>query len=203
VSEAAGVAPAIDVSALPSCVFGRRSALFWGVLLLIFIEGTMLGIVFCSYIYVQGNYLTWPPAARMPLAPGLLTLIALVVSCAPMELARRAAKRMDLVKTRRWLVVGTLIGVAAGVFRAWTFGTIPFTWRQDSYTSIVWLALGTHATELAASVLESVTIIALLFIGPVEKKHFEDAAVGVVFWLFAALVWVPFGILFLADGAHP
>jgi heme/copper-type cytochrome/quinol oxidase subunit 3 len=195
--------PTIDVRELPSYAFGHRSALFWAIVILIFIETTTLALMFMAYIYVQGNYLEWPPAQRIPVAPLALGTGTLVVSCIPMEVARRAARRFDLRATRLWLAMGLVLGVAACVFRYWSFDSLPFTWRDNSYASIVWLSFGTHATELVASVLETLVIIAVLFKGPLEKKHFEDAAVGCIFWYFAALVWVPFGLLFLFDGATP
>lgn len=195
------VPPTLDVSALPSFAFGRRSVLWWGILSLMFIEGTLLAILYASYIYVQGDYQTWPPSAPMPILPALLCTITFVLSCVPMWLCRNAAIAMDLKRARFWLVVATVVALVATAFRFWQFAVMPFEWNENAYASIVWTSMGTHMTEVIAGIGENVLIGALLFKGPVEEKHFEDLEMGAYFWLFAALVWVPFGVLFMIDGA--
>jgi cytochrome c oxidase subunit I+III len=196
-----GAVPTLDVSGLQSFAFGKRSVLWWGIVILMFIEGTLLAILFASYIYVQGDYQTWPPSAPMPILPATLSTLTFVLSCAPMWLCRNAAIAMNLERARAWLVVATVVALVATALRFWQLAAMPFDWTESSYASIVWTSLGTHMTEVIAGVGENLLMIALFFKGPVERKHFEDLEAGAYFWLFAALVWVPFAILFIADGA--
>lgn len=199
-TQAIDAPPTLDVSALPTFAFGRRSVLWWGTVLLMLIEGTLLAILFASYIYVQGNFQAWPPSGRIPLAPGIAFQGVLLVSCVTAWLMRNAAIRMDLRASRRWLLATAVLSLVAAAARGWTFVALPFTWDENAYASIVWTSMGTHATELAAGIGENALMLALLFKGPLEKKHFEDLEVGAYFWLFAALVWLPFALLFLIDG---
>jgi cytochrome c oxidase subunit III len=193
--------PTIDVSELSTVAFGKRTPIWWAVILLIVIETTTLATMFVAYLYVQANFVEWPPSAKLPLVPGLSGAATLVVSCIPMWLAKRAATKLDLARTRRWLVIATVLSVAAAPLRAWEIAALPFTWDENAYASIVWTTMGMHCIEGAAGILENVLLSVLLFVGPVEKKHFEDLEVNAVFWFFVALAWLPFAALFYIDGA--
>ena len=70
----------IDVSKLPTVAFGKRTPIFWGVLLLIAIEATTLALIFFSYLYVRGNYVDFPPGERLPVLPSAATTAVLVLS---------------------------------------------------------------------------------------------------------------------------
>src|SRR5438552_15403539 len=87
--------PTLDVSGLPSNAFGHRAPLWWGVLLLIAIESTAMGLLLVSYFYLRGNYDVWPPTT---MAPGALRLaivqaIVLGASYLPVLLRARAARQ--------------------------------------------------------------------------------------------------------------
>mgnify|MGYP001279750732 CR=1 FL=1 len=193
--------PTIDVSDLPRHGFGRTSALFWGLLALIAIETTALAIMFASYLYVRGNFDEWPPSERMRLAPGILTTIMMLVSCIPMQMSMKPCHELELVKTRRLVMVAVLLGFAACALRAWEIASLPFLWTENVYASLVWTTYGMHTVELGASVLESLVMAAVLYRGPVEDKHYEDVEVTAIFWWFANVVWIPFAALFYIDGA--
>lgn len=190
----------LDVSHLPRYAFGRRSALFWGVLLFIAIESTALAIMLASYLYVRGNFDVWPPAPPMHPLSGILTAAVLVASCLPMHLAIGPCHRLELRPTRRRVLAGALLGLVGCGLRAWEIAQIPFRWSDNAYASVVWTTYGLHTVELVASVLEALVMAAVLYIGPVEDKHFEDVEVTALFWYFANLVWLPFAGLFYADG---
>ena len=46
----------IDVRTLPAKAFGPRTTIWWGVLGLLTIEGTMFGILVASYFYLTKNF---------------------------------------------------------------------------------------------------------------------------------------------------
>ncbi len=192
--------PTIDVTDLPRYGFGRRSALFWGALGFIAIETTALAIMFASYLYVRGNFNEWPPSERLRIGPGILTTVVMVASCIPMQLSVGPCHRLELKPTRRMLMIGVSIGLVACALRAWEIASLPFSWTENAYTSVVWTTYGMHTVELIASVLESLVMGAVLFRGPLEEKHFEDVEVTALFWWFANLVWIPFAALFYIDG---
>lgn len=190
----------LDVSHLPRYAFGRRSALYWGVLLFIAIESTALAIMLASYLYVRGNFDVWPAGDRMRPLSGIVTAVVLVASCIPMHLAIAPCHRLDVRPTRRRVLAGALLGLAGCGLRAWEIAEIPFRWTDNAYGSVVWMTYGLHTAELVASVLEALVMAAVLYRGPIEDKHFEDVEVTALFWYFANLVWLPFAGLFYLDG---
>lgn len=190
----------IDVSALPTVAFGKRSPMWWGIVLFCAIEGMTLALMYASYVYVQGNFDVWPPSGAMNPVPIVLEGVTLFASLVPMWFCRKAAVDMDLSRARRWLLLGTLISVLAVPIRIWWIASLPFLWNENAYASIVWTSIGFHCVEGTAGVLENVFLSILLFRGPVEKKHFEDLEVNVLFWAFVVLVWMPFIVTFATDG---
>jgi cytochrome c oxidase subunit I+III len=196
----------IDVSSLPSHAFGHRSPLWWGVVMLIVIESTAMGILLVSYFYVRGNYDVWPPT---PLTPTVLRLaiaqaILLALSMPPMIRCVRAARRQRLRSTRLWLIVGTAFGAAMLVVRGFEIAYLPFRWDTHAHGSVFWMVLGLHITHLLTSVLEDLMLIALLYKGPVEEKHFDDIDASALLWFFSVLEWAPaFAILYLEPIVFP
>ena len=192
--------PTIDVADLPRYGFGRKSALFWGVLAFIAIETTALAIMFASYLYVRGNFDEWPPSEPMRITPGILTTVMMLLSCIPMQMSVKPCHELALNRTRRLVMIGVGLGFAACALRAWEIASLPFSWTDNAYASVLWTTYGMHTVELVASVLESLVMVAVLYRGPVEEKHFEDVEVTALFWWFANLVWLPFAALFYIDG---
>jgi cytochrome c oxidase subunit I+III len=190
----------VDVSGLPSHAFGHRSPLWWGVLLLVAIESTSMGLMLVSYFYLRGNYAEWPP---IPIGWPALRLasaqaIVLGASYLPAVLSVRAARRGELRPTRGWLVVATLLGAAVLVLRAFEIPRIPFRWDSNAYGSLFWMTYGLHITHLLTGVLENAMMIALFWKGPVEEKHFGDVEASALLWYFTVLEWAPgFAILYL------
>src|SRR3954470_14035242 len=98
--------PTLDVSGLPPHAFGHRAPLWWGVLLLVAIESTAMGLLLVSYFYLRGDYTLWPPVSigRPALRLAIAQAILLGASYAPMVLAVRAARDERRGATRAWLV---------------------------------------------------------------------------------------------------
>lgn len=192
--------PPIDVSGLPANAFGHRAPLWWGVVLLIAIESAAMSLLLVSYFYVRGNYDVWPPTSLSPVVIRLAIAeaILLAISMPPMVHCVRAARRERLRPTRLWLIIGTAFGAAMLVVRGFQFAVLPFRWDTHAYGSIFWMVLGLHITHLLTSVLENLMMIALLYKGPVEQKHFGDIEASALLWFFSVFEWAPaFAILYL------
>jgi cytochrome c oxidase subunit 3 len=185
----------LDVHALPDLAFGHRSPLWWSLILLCAIEGTMLVLLVLSYFYVRDRTSPWPPTLGLRPAAWIMTmeLALMIASCLPMIASSQAAKRGDVRGMRRTLIVGTALAVAAGVCRWQVFAHLPFHWDSHAYGSVVWTLLGVQLTHGLSGILENAVFIALLFIGPVEEKHRVDVSVSTVLWWFVVagtfLVW--------------
>src|SRR3954466_16040762 len=134
--EATTAAPTkLDVSALPLHAFGHRAPLWWGVLLLVAIESTAMGILLVSYFYLRGNYDVWPPVflGRPVLLLAGPQAALLGASMIPMMLSVRAARQKQLGPTRDWLVAATVLGTAMLILRGFELARIPFRWDETAY----------------------------------------------------------------------
>ena len=193
--------PVIDVSELPTTAFGHRDPLWWGVVGIMSIEGTMFAIMAASYFYLRGGAHLWPPAGT--LHPGLgittLNLAILLVSIFPMHQAAQAAEREDLPKIRLWLIVATVLMVAFLALRFEILHRLTFRWDSHAYGSLVWTTAGLHTLHVVTGIVENLLFITLLTKGPVEDKHMDDLRLNSMYWYFVAACWVPFYCIFFLD----
>jgi cytochrome c oxidase subunit III len=191
---------ALDVSHLPSHAYGHRAPLWWGVVLLIAIESTAMALLLVSYFYLRGNYDVWPPTPMSPvvLRLAIVQMVLLGGGYAAMWVCVRAARQERLRATRRWLVIGTALGLAMLIVRGVEIAWLPFRWDSHAYGSIFFMTLGLHVTHVLTGVFEDGMMIAVLYKGPVETKHFGDVEASALLWFFAVLEWAPaFAILYL------
>jgi heme/copper-type cytochrome/quinol oxidase subunit 3 len=140
----------LDVSGLPTVVYGPRAPLWWGVAGIMAIEGTMFAILAVSYFYLRGGAVEWPPPdVRHPgLGITTLGLAILLASMLPMHRAARAAEREDLKGIRLWLIVSTVLMVAFLVMRGIVLRSLTFRWDSHAYGSLVWTAAGLHTLHV-------------------------------------------------------
>ena len=176
----------IDVSGLPTIGFRHRDPLWWAVMLLIAIEGTMLVLLSISYLYVRERVSPWPPtlSPRAIAWMGAGELALLLASIAPMLVANRGALDGSVPKMR-WGLVGTLVFAAGwAVLRVLVFDALPFRWDDGAYGSVVWAMLVIHTLHMISGVGENATFAVLMFVGPVEEKHRVDVNVTTPLWFF-------------------
>jgi cytochrome c oxidase subunit III len=192
----------IDVAELPTVVFGSRAPLWWGLVGMIAIESTMFALLIVTYYYLRGNTAVWPPHgvdSRLPIR--LANLAVLLVSVWPMVKVSHAAERRDLRGMRRWLILGTVLGLIFLGVRPALFADMSFRWNSHAYGSVVWTLLGLHTTHLVASGVENILLITLLFVGPVEEKHLLDLKLNSLYWYFVVISWVVlFAVVYLDPG---
>jgi cytochrome c oxidase subunit 3 len=186
---------AIDVGALPAHAFGHRDPLWWGVMLLVAIEGTMLVLLTVSYFYIRERTSPFPPVVVPPRIAWIATaeLGIWLVSALPTYLTGRAAIAGDVRRVRRLLVIATLLGIAAVVLRWYEVHLLPLRWDSHAYGSVVWALLGLQWVHGLTGVGENLLYLAVLWIGPIEDKHLADIEVSTPLWYFviagAALAW--------------
>ena len=183
----------IDVSLLPEVVFGRRALTWWATMGFMLVEGTTLGVVAVSYLYLRINAAEWPP--RPASAPALLLptigMIMLLVKCVPMLLASKAAQRMDFGATRLWLVVTTLFALVTVAIRWFEFKhSLNVRWDTNAYGSVLWAVYFAHTTLMVTDALEIGAIAGVFVTDRVEPKHYPDVEDSAVYEYFLSLVWV-------------
>jgi len=187
----------LDVSTLPPVASGPRATIWWGVVGLLIIEGTMFGLLVATYLYLRLNFTEWPPLGTPApdLLAGSLNIALLLASMWPMIIAHRAA-----LEERRgpiWIALAICIAIGAVslILRAFEFTSMHCRWDTHAYGSVVWTTLGMHTGHLIASTLENVLLALLMYAGPVERKHFVDANVNAIYWYFVVLAWLPIYII--------
>jgi heme/copper-type cytochrome/quinol oxidase subunit 3 len=190
----------LDVSSLPRHALGLRSSLWWGTVLLIAIESTCFAVLLNAYFYVRNNFREWPPDEHLRRLPGTISLLVLLLTLVPTIAYRRAACAHDLTRTRRALLLATIVSFASVAVRAWEIHAVPFLWTGSAYASVVWGSLGMHTLEIVTGSVESAFLCVVLWRRRLELKTFEDVEAGALFWFFSVLVWLPFAVVFYLDG---
>lgn len=182
----------IDVSNLPTVVFGMRSLMSWAMVMFMLIEGTSLAICAVSYFYLRRNFTTWPPA-RTPY-PGLLWptihVGVLLLSVIPAQWACNAAKRLNDREITRALIVLSLFCVASCVLRYFDFVAINTRWDANAYGSIIWFIVVFHATLLAIDVFDTFMSTAIFVAGKTQDKHYPDVCDNSFYWYFTIASWI-------------
>jgi cytochrome c oxidase subunit III len=191
----------IDVSGLPTYAFGHRALTWWATWSMIFMEGTMLVILLITYFFLRTAVPNWPPGTTPPpdLVWGTINAAIIVGSVVPNHLAKRASESLDLKRTRVWMLVTLAFAVAFGIIRIFEFKHLHCRWDQNAYGSIVYLNLGFHTTHLLTDMVDTVVLIALMFIGPVEGRRFVDVSENCIYWDFVIVIWLLiYAVLYLA-----
>ena len=184
--------PSIDVSRLPTYAFGHRALTWWATWSMILMEGTMLGILIVSYFFLRTAVPHWPPLHTIPpnLFWGTLNSIIIVVSVIPNHLAKRAAEKLDLKSVRLWMIVTALFAVAFLIIRIFEFRNLNCRWDQHAYGSIVWFNMGFHTSHVLTDFADTVVLIVLMFVGPIEGKRFVDVSENSMYWNFVVVMWL-------------
>ena len=191
----------LNVSALPSVVFGNRSMIWWGTAGMMLIEGTMFAITVASYFYLRTRSTDWPPGLMPPkLTWGTANLIVFVLSVAPSYWTQKVAEKGELQKTRIGLIVMTAIGVINIAIRFFEFPALMCTWDANAYASAIWTLLGLHTVHIVTDWADTVVLTALFFTDHVEGRRYMDAAENSDYWYFVVLTWVPiYAVIYLAS----
>src|SRR3954466_5308903 len=112
--------PVADVAVLSDHAFSHHAPIWWGNLLMIFIEGAAFAILAASYFYIRRNFDTWPPTRTLlpDLGVSSINLLLLIVSVAPFWYAARIAHLHESPrKVGAWLMIGVILGIVAIVLR--------------------------------------------------------------------------------------
>jgi cytochrome c oxidase subunit 3 len=198
--------PTLDVSHLPTHAFGARDPLWWAVVLLVAIEGTMFVLLLISYFYLRENSPEWPTAGigTHDLALGTASALCLFAAAPTVHMCNRAALREDIPGMRRWLLAMTVLIAASLVLRLFEMHGLPFRWDEHAYGSVFWTILGLHTFHLVTTTGENLLLLGVLFRGPVEAKFPVDVHVSGVYNYFVIASWLPlYAILYLERSVWP
>jgi heme/copper-type cytochrome/quinol oxidase subunit 3 len=181
------------VADLPTTTFGHRSLMWWGTLGFIVIEGSTLLVCAISYVYLQKNFLSWPPerVLRPALTVATVQAVLMLASNLPMAIVDKAARRLDLPAVRRGMVVISLLAVVMCVLRALEFQALNVRWDSNAYGSAAWAVLTTHTTLLLLETVETVVFTSLLYSPNMEQRDLSAASDNAIYWYFMTGAWIP------------
>ena len=187
--------PILDVSKLPDYAFDSRSPVWWGNLLLIFIESTTILLLLACYFYVWRNESEWPPPlANQPafhqpfpsFKASTANLIVMLGACTIMFVTDKAARRCDRKKTLIGLWVMFAISIVTMVLRYYEFPGLRFHWNDNAYASIIWTTLGLHFTYLLMAFGEFFIMGLWLVLHKLDKHHAHDVTLAGGSWYWIA-----------------
>jgi cytochrome c oxidase subunit I+III len=190
----------LNVSDLPSVVFGHRSLIWWGTAGMMLIEGTAFAITIAAYFYLRTRSTDWPPGLLPPRpSAGTINLALFLISLVPNVWTQKVAERADLRLTRIGLVIMTLIGLGNIVIRCYEFPRLMCTWDANAYASSVWLLMGLHTAHVITDWVDTAVLCALFFTPHVQGRRYMDASENADYWYFVVFTWIPiYAVIYLA-----
>jgi cytochrome c oxidase subunit I+III len=182
----------LDVSGLPSYKFSHHSLMWWGVMGMIAIEGTVFAVAVACYFYLWSQADSWPMSVPPPdLLWGTINVVVLLASIWPNHWTKRAGEDGDLRRIRIGLVICVLFGVALIAIRALEFTRLNVGWDTNAYGSVLWVLLALHTAHLVTDVYDTAVLAALFYSGPQEGRRYVDVSENGVYWYFVVYSWIP------------
>ncbi|HSU32855.1 MAG TPA: cytochrome c oxidase subunit 3 [Bryobacteraceae bacterium] len=183
----------VDVSGLPPYDISHQSPLWWGQLMLAFIEGTMFFILIAAYFYTRLRMDVWPPPGdQFPhlLLPSL-ALVLLILSCAGSYWASEAAKKNSRPGMIGGLLLNLLLAGAVLVMRIIEWHSLNFNWKTDIQGSYVWAFIGLHTFDYIAEMVFTAVLLVIVLVGRNGPKQRMGVHVDSIVWYFIVLIWIP------------
>jgi heme/copper-type cytochrome/quinol oxidase subunit 3 len=177
--------PVLDVSGVPTVVFGHRNVVWLGTVLFMLIEGAMMAMLFASYFYYRTRSSDWPPGVMPPdLRWGVANAVVFILSLAPAWWIRKKSQAGDLAGARLGLIVLAIFGAVNIAVRVYEFPALNCRWNANSYASTVWTLLGLHSAHLGTDFIETVVLAVLSFTDRVDGTRFTDFDENSMYWYF-------------------
>lgn len=187
----------VDVSRLPTVVFGSKCIMFWGTIAFMVIEGWTMALTGMSYFYLRQSTPHWPPL-RTP-HPSLLipsiNMAVMLVSLVPSYLAAESAKKLDRSGVTRWLFVLGAFGIVILVLRWYELWAINTRWDTTAYGSIAWLVVGLHMTLILLDVGDTIGLGVMFAKRDLPPHFYPDTTDNSMYWYFTVLGWIPFFLI--------
>lgn len=180
----------LDVSGLPSYKFSHHSLMWWGVMGMIAIEGTVFALAVMAYFYLWSQANAWPMSPPPDLLWGTLNVAILLLSGWPNHWTKRAGEDGDERKMKLGLTICLAFGVALLVVRGFEFAALNTWWDSNAYGSIVWLVMGFHTLHLLTDAIETFVLTVFVRIDPGPQRLVEVSE-DCMYWNFVVLAWLP------------
>jgi cytochrome c oxidase subunit 3 len=183
----------LDASHLRPYEISNRAPLWWGQLLMCFIEASMFFVLIAMYFYIRLSVDMWPPpGTQLPPTTGpTIALLPLLLSCLGSYWASEGAKKND----RRAMLTGMIGNVVLALiflgFRWVAWQELNFTWATDAHGSIFWSILFLHTLDTVADLLYTIVLLVIIASGRYAEKQRLGIHVDSVVWYFLVAMWLP------------
>jgi cytochrome c oxidase subunit I+III len=190
----------LNVSDLPTVVFGHRSIIWLGTIGMMMIEATAFALVVASYFYLRTRSNGWPPGLQPPnLLFGTANTLLFLGSLFPNAWTKKRGEAGDLRGVQIGLTIMVLLGVGNLVLRWFEFRSLNSTWDANAYASVTWTLLGLHTVHLLTDWFDTAVLAVLMFSGLAEGKRFMDVSENCDYWYFVVFTWLPiYAVLYFA-----
>ena len=190
----------LNVSDLPTVVFGHRSIIWLGTIGMMMIEATVFALVVASYFYLRTRSNGWPPGLQPPnLLFGTANTLLFLGSLFPNAWTKKRGEAGDLRGVQIGLTIMVLLGVGNLVLRWFEFRSLNSTWDANAYASVTWTLLGLHTVHLLTDWFDTAVLAVLMFSGLAEGKRFMDVSENCDYWYFVVFTWLPiYAVLYFA-----
>jgi heme/copper-type cytochrome/quinol oxidase subunit 3 len=183
----------LDVSELPVGSVSSQAPIWWGQLLMAFIEAAMFLALLAMYFYIRLSMDVWPPPGiQLPkLGPATIALAPLLLSAIGSYIGSEGAKKGHRGRMLLGLGLNAVLAIlflAARWLAVWEWN---FNWRATAYGSVMWTIMYLHTIDAVADVILTLVLILLLALGYRGVKLRDAVHVDSVLWYFIVLIWLP------------
>jgi len=178
---------------------GGLPAGWWGMLMLIASEGTLLMCLVATYWYLRVRAVHWPPPGipePRVVVPMVLAGVLLLTSV-PIQLASRAVREGRLGATRLLLLLALVVQAGYLAYEIHDFGDQlrAFGVARNAYSSIYYTLLGADHAHVAVGLLLDVWLLAKLARGLTRYRVTATVAIAWYWHFVNALTVVVIGTL--------
>ncbi len=178
---------------------GGLPAGWWGMLMLIASEGTLLMCLVATYWYLRVRAVQWPPPGipePRVVVPMVLAGVLLLTSV-PIQLASRAVRAGRLGTTRLLLLLALVVQAGYLAYEIHDFGDQlrAFGVGRNAYSSIYYTLLGADHAHVAVGLLLDVWLLAKLARGLTRYRVTATVAIAWYWHFVNALTVVVIGTL--------
>jgi cytochrome c oxidase subunit 3 len=185
----------LDVSQLPTVMFGKHNVSWLGNVFYMTIEAAMFVMMVVSYFFLKTRSNHWPPSGFLPpnLRFGMAGLGVFFISIFPAWWTKKKAFCQEKAAVTWGLAALSLCAVTAITIRWFEFSFLNCRWTDNAYASCLWVLLGIHTGHLITEFIETIVLMAISTTDQLEGIRFADIGMNSDYWYFVV------GLAVLAD----
>jgi cytochrome c oxidase subunit III len=196
----------LDLRRLPAHPTGPASPEWWGILVLVVIEGVVFTGAMASYFHLKVVNDAWPPAVidRPELLLPTLNSLILLLSTVPIWIGVRHMKRGSDRAARVGLPIAMAMLVVFMGLKVYEYAGNDWGAATHAYGSIVMLMTGLHMAHVGVVILKSAVILQYVRTRRIEPSRAVPLEANAVYYYFVAGIWVPlYATIYLAPYLLP